>query len=107
MVEFTDAGQGRKDLSRNEQIETFSVRDATHWRVDVHAGSPIIDSHDQTIVSDGHHIVTYSTLSNHAFRLSNGVQQSIFLLSALLGSHGAAIGTTTATYIRLTKSNPK
>lgn len=99
--------RARKDLSKNEQIETFSVRDATHWRVDVHTGSPIIDSHDQTIVSDGHQVVAYSTLSNHAFRLSNGVSQSVFLLSALLGSRGAAIGTTTANYIRLAKSNPK
>lgn len=96
-----------KDLSRNEQIETFSVRDATHWRVNVHVVSLAIDSHDQTIVSDGHQVVTYSTLSNHAFRLSNGVQQSLFVLSALLGSHGAAVSTTTANYIRFAKSNPK
>ena len=95
------------DLSRSEQTETFSVRDATHWRVDVHGGAPIIDSQDQTIVSDGHQVVVYSTLSNRAFRMPNGIKGGASLLSSLLGSRGAPIGTSAADYIRLVKGNPQ
>lgn len=94
-------------LVRSERAETFAVRDATHWRVDVHVTTPIIDSHDETAVADGQHVVVYSTLFNRAFRMPGGVTQSGSLLSLLLQSRGAPLGATTAQYIELAKRNPR
>src|SRR5437763_15345386 len=41
--------QARVELVRSEQTTTFAVRDATHWRVNVHTTAPIIDSGDVTV----------------------------------------------------------
>lgn len=95
------------DLARSEQTETFAVRDATHWRVDVHTVAPVIDSSDETVVSDGQQVVAYSTLFNRAVRMPAGGALSASLLSTLLGSRGAPLGTTAAQYIQLAKSNPR
>jgi len=95
------------DLSRDEQTETFSVRDTTHWRVDLHVTAPVIDSNDQTVVADGQHVVVYSTLFNRAFRLPGGVTQGAALLGSLLHSGGIPLGTTTAQYISLLERRPR
>jgi outer membrane lipoprotein-sorting protein len=99
--------KARNDLLTSKQDETFSVRDETHWRVGVHVATPIIDSQDQTFVANGNRVVEYSSLFNQAFRFSNGLAQSGFLLSSLLRSNGAPLGATTAQYIQLATQNPK
>ena len=96
-----------RDLSRGEQTETFSVRDATHWRVALHVTAPIIDRNDQTIVADGQQVVVYSTLFNRAVRLPGGVTQSAALLGSVLHSGGVPLGTTTAQYISLLERTPR
>jgi len=93
--------------ARTEQDETFSVRDAVHWRIDVHVPAPVIDSHDETVVANGHQVVIYTTLFNRAYRMPGGVTGSPALLSSLLLSRGATVGTTTAQLIQALKSNPR
>ena len=95
------------DLVRSERAETFAVRDATHWRVDVHVTAPVIDSHDETAVADGQQVVVYSSLFNRAFRMPGGVTQSGYLLSSLLQSGGVPLGATAAQYVELVKRNPR
>jgi hypothetical protein len=95
-----------KDLLRNQLTETFSVRDATHWRIDLQIAAPIIDSHHETIVADGQQVVDYSTLFNRAFRMPGGATESASYLSGLIQARVAPLGTTTAQFIALVKSRP-
>lgn len=98
--------KARNDLAKSEQTQTFSVRDATHWRVDLHVTAPVIDSADQTMVADGRRVVVYSTLFNRAFRLPGGVSEGEPLLASLLRT-GAPLGTTSAQYISILKRTPR
>lgn len=95
-----------RDFARSQQVETFAVRDATHWRFDVRVTAPVIESHDETIVDNGSQVVEYSTLSNQAVRLPGSAAQSAFLLPIFLQSP-APLGTTAAGYRALLKRNPR
>jgi hypothetical protein len=94
------------EFTKYEQTETFAVRDATHWRVEVHVTTPVLSSADQTIVSNGQQVIEYSTLSNHAYRFPNGTAGSILLLSGLL-QLGAPLGDSPADYVNLLEQNPR
>ncbi len=96
-----------QDLSRYAQVETFAVRDATHWRIDMHITAPVIVSHDETIVANGSQLVDYSTLTNQAIRSPGSVAQSAALLSVFLQSRVAPVGTTASQYPAMVKRIPR
>lgn len=95
----------RADLGTQRETMTFSVRDADHWRVDLHVTAPVLQSRDETIVADGQGPVAYNTLSNMALQYP-GARSASYLLGGLL-MDSAPLGTTATRYVALARRNPR
>ncbi|MGI8969055.1 MAG: hypothetical protein ACR2GA_08135 [Chloroflexota bacterium] len=57
-----------RDVRANYIVSQWTVRDDTHWRVNVHVLRPALMSEHDVTVADGSSIVLYSSLSGRAVR---------------------------------------
>lgn len=82
-----------RDIGTHRVISTWSVRDSTHWRVDIQVLQPALLREHEVAVADGHSVVWYRGLTRHAVRYPlaprrmAGTLGSI-LLSTFQGAHG-------------------
>lgn len=89
------------DLGMHRSVSTWSVRDATHWRIDTDVLQPALQEEHQVAEADGTSAIWYRGISNHAARSSLADPQAgSMLLSSFQGGRGVPLAQTLEQYLQ-------
>jgi hypothetical protein len=87
------------DLGANRITTSWSIQDATHFRIDSQVNAPGLDSNENTIVANGKHLIWYSSMANRALRMPLSTTAGLGYFGLFQGPYALPPGTSLQQYL--------